>query len=206
MSDKKEKSAVFNILAFNFDGEKTAEETVKQIKKSGALDGQVIVAEAIVSVNEKGKTHIHEPGHGTMGAVLGGAGVGLLSLIGGPVGLLAWTVGGAVVGGAAGKYLGRPFSKGDLKEIGEAMQPDTSAFLLLVEDVASESVVDSMKEYNANVVTLTVGDDLSGQIASFVAGEATDDQGNVIAGAGGVAADEEGDVAAAGGIVAATDE
>jgi uncharacterized membrane protein len=179
---------------------------VKQIKKSGALDGQLIVAEAIVSVNEKGKTHIHEPGHGTMGAVLGGAGVGLLSLIGGPVGLLAWTVGGAVVGGAAGKYLGRPFSKGDLKEIGEAMQPDTSAFLLLVEDVASESVVDSMKEYNANVVTLTVGDDLSGQIASFVAGEATDDQGNVVAGAGGVAADDEGDVAAAGGIVAATDE
>jgi len=206
MSDKKEKSAVFNILAFNFDGEKTAEETVKQIKKSGALDGQLIVAEAIVSVNDKGKTHIHEPGHGTMGAVLGGAGVGLLSLIGGPAGLLAWTVGGAVVGGAAGKYLGRPFSKGDLKEIGEAMQPDTSAFLLLVEDVASESVVDSMKEYNANVVTLTVGDDLSGQIASFVAGEATDDQGNVVAGGGGVAADDEGDVAAAGGIVAATDE
>ncbi|MEJ2233573.1 MAG: DUF1269 domain-containing protein [Syntrophobacterales bacterium] len=206
MSDKKEKSAVFNILAFNFDGEKTAEETVKQIKKSGALDGQLIVAEAIVSVNEKGKTHIHEPGHGTMGAVLGGAGVGLLSLIGGPAGLLAWTVGGAVVGGAAGKYLGRPFSKGDLKEIGEAMQPDTSAFLLLVEDIASETVVDSMKEYNANVVTLTVGDDLSGQIASFVAGEATDDQGNVVAGAGGVAADDEGDVAAAGGIVAATDE
>jgi uncharacterized membrane protein len=106
----------------------------------------------------------------------------------------------------AGKYLGRPFSKGDLKEIGEAMAPDTSAFLLLVEDIASETVVDSMKEYNANVVTLTVGDDLSGQIASYVAGEATDDQGNVVAGAGGVAADDEGDVAAAGGIVAATDE
>ena len=48
MSDKKEKSAVFNILAFNFDGEKTAEKTVKEIKKSGALDGQAIVAEAAV--------------------------------------------------------------------------------------------------------------------------------------------------------------
>ena len=206
MSDKKEKSAVFNILAFNFDGKKTAEETVKQIKKSGALDGQMIVAEAIVSVNEKGKTHIHELGHGAMGAVLGGAGVGLLSLIGGPAGLLAWTVGGAVVGGVAGKYLGRPFSKGDLKEVGEAMAPDSSAFLLLVEDIASESVVDSMKEYNANVVTLTVGDDLSGQIASYVAGEATDDQGNVVAGAGGVAADDEGDVAAAGAVAAGSSE
>ena len=65
--EKKETSAVFNILAFNFDGEKTAEETVKAIKKSGALEGQAIVAEAIVSVNEKGKTHINEPGHEVMG-------------------------------------------------------------------------------------------------------------------------------------------
>ena len=173
MSDKNEKSAVFNILAFNFDGEKTAEETVKQIKKSGALDGQAIVAEAIVAVDAKGKTHIHEPGHGVMGGAIGAVGGGLLGLIGGPAGLLAWTVGGAVVGGAAGKYLGRPFSKGDLEEIGDAMAPDSSAFLLLVEDVNSEAAVDSMKGYNANVVTLTVGDDLSGEIASYVAGEAT---------------------------------
>jgi uncharacterized membrane protein len=193
-------------LAFTFVGEKTAEDTVKDIKKSGALDGQAIVAEAVVSVDEKGKTHIHEPGHGAMGAVLGGAGVGLLSLIGGPAGLLAWTVGGAVVGGVAGKYLGRPFSKGDLKEIGEAMSPDSSAFLLLVEDIASEAAVDSLKGYNANVVTLTVGDDLSGQIASYVAGAATDDQGNVVAGAGGVAADADGDVAAAGAVAAGSAE
>ncbi|MCB9105495.1 MAG: DUF1269 domain-containing protein [Anaerolineales bacterium] len=186
---KKENSAIFNILAFNFDGEKTAEETVKEIKKSGALDGQLIVAEAVVSVNEKGKAHIHEPGHGVLGGAIGAVGGGLLGLIGGPAGLLAWTVGGAVVGGVAGKYLGRPFSRGDLKEIGEAMSPDSSAFLLLVEDIDSEVVVDSLEGYNANVVTLTVGDELSGQIAAFVAGEAHDDQGNVVAGAGGVAVD-----------------
>ena len=187
--EKKETSAIFNILAFNFDGEKTAAETVKEIKKSGALDGQAIVAESIVSVNEKGKVHIHEPGHGILGGTIGAVGGGLLGLIGGPAGLLAWTVGGAVVGGAAGKYLGRPFSKGDLKEIGEAMVPDSSAFLLLVEDVDSEKAVDSLKGYNANVVTLTVGDELSGQIAAFAAGEAHDDQGNAVAGAAGAAAD-----------------
>ena len=33
--EKKEKSAVFNIVAFNFDGEKTAAETVKAIKQLG---------------------------------------------------------------------------------------------------------------------------------------------------------------------------
>jgi uncharacterized membrane protein len=186
--DKKEKSAVFNILAFTFEGKDDASETVKAIKKSGALEGQAIVAEAIVEQDEKGKVHIHEPGRGGLGTTVGVVGGGLLGLIGGPAGLLAWTVGGAVVGGVAGKYLGRPFAKGDLKEIGEAMSPDSSAFLLLVEDVDSEKVVDSMEGYNANVVTLTVGDELSGQIAAYVAGEAHDDQGNVVAGAGGVAA------------------
>ena len=202
--EKKEQSAAYNILAFNFAGKDTAGETVKQIKKSGALEGQAIVAEAIVEQDEKGKVHVHEPGRGGLGAGIGAVGGGLLGLIGGPVGLLAWTVGGAVVGGVAGKYLGRPFSKGDIKEIGEAMSPDSSAFLLLIEDVESESVVDSMKGYNANVVTLTVGDELSGQIASYVAGEATDDQGNVVAGVGGVAADADGDVAAAGEVAAAS--
>lgn len=201
---KKEKSAVYNILAFTFQGEKTAGDTVKEIKKSDALDGQLIVAEAVVSVDEKGKTHIHEPGHGVMGGAIGVVGGGLLGLIGGPAGLLAWTVGGAVVGGVAGKYLGRPFSKGDLEEIGEAMEPDTSAFLLMVEDVASEVVIDKMEGYNANLITLTVGDEMSGQIASYMAGEAYDDQGNVIAGEGIVAADAEGNVAAAAEIAGAT--
>ena len=187
--EKKEKSAVYNIIAFNFAGKDTAKDTVKEIKKSDALDGQAIVAEAIVSQDEKGKVHITEPGHGTLGTAVGAVGGGLLGLIGGPAGLLAWTVGGAVVGGVAGKYLGRPFSKGDIKEIGEAMSPDTSAFLLLVEDIDSEEVVNSMQGYNANVVTLTVGDELSGQIAAYVAGEVHDDQGNEAAGAAGVAVD-----------------
>ena len=169
----KEKSSIFNIIAFTFAGEETAGEAVKEMKKSGALDGQIVVVEAVVSVDDKGKTHVHEPGHGRIGGVAGAVGGGLLGLIGGPAGLLAWTVGGAVVGGVAGKYLGRPFSKGDLKQIGEAMQPDTSAFLLLVEDWASETVINKLDGFKANVITLTVGDELSGEIAQVVAGEAS---------------------------------
>ena len=34
--EKKEKSAIYNIVAFNFAGKDTAKETVKEIKKSGA--------------------------------------------------------------------------------------------------------------------------------------------------------------------------
>jgi uncharacterized membrane protein len=103
----------------------------------------------------------------------------------------------------AGKYLGRPFSKGDLKEIGEAMEPNSSAFLLLVEDTDSEIVIDHLRGFNANVVTLTVGDELSGQIAQYTAAAATDDQGNVVAGQSVVAADAEGNVVAGTDVAAA---
>ncbi len=112
MSKDKEKSAIFNILAFNFVGKDTAGETVKEIKKSGALDGKLVVAEVVVEQDEKGKVHFHEPGHGTLVGTVGAVGGGLLGLIGGPEGLLGWTVGGAVVGGAACLFVGRPFSKG----------------------------------------------------------------------------------------------
>lgn len=197
MSKKdKGQAAVYNIVAFNFAGKDTAKDTIKEAKKAGALDGYDIVVEAIVEQDEKGKVHLHEPGHGIAGGAVGAVAGGLLGLIGGPAGLLAWTVGGAVVGGAAGKYLGRPIAKGDLKEIGESMSPDTSAFLLLLEDTQTEDVVKSMSGYSAAVVTLTVGDELSGQIASYVAGAAADDQGNVVAGEAAVAADDEGNIVA----------
>ena len=110
---------------------------------------------------------------------------------------------GAAVGGVAG-HLDRAIPKDDLEEIGEAMSPDTSGILLLLEDTYSEAAVDSMSGYNANVVTLTVGDELSGQIAQYTAGEATDAAGDVVAGEGAVAADSEGDVAAAADVAAGT--
>ena len=54
----------------------------------------------------------------------------------------------------------------------------TSALLLLLEDTYSEGVINGMTAYDTNVVTLTVGDDLSGEIAQYAAasssGAATD--------------------------------
>ena len=114
MSNDSTSSAVYNILAFVFDGQKTAGETMKEIKSSGALDGYTVDAQAVVEQDPKGKVHIHEPGKGGVGGTVGAVTGGLLGLIGGPVGVLAWAVGGAVVGGVAGHYMGRPISKGDL--------------------------------------------------------------------------------------------
>ena len=90
MSDQSEGSAVYNILAFAFEGQHTAKKIVKDIKSSGALKGYDIIAQAVVEKTDKGKVKVHEPGRGGVGAAVGAAGGGLLALIGGPVGVLAW--------------------------------------------------------------------------------------------------------------------
>ena len=93
---------------------------------------------------------------------------GLLGLIGGPAGLLAWAVAGGVIGGFAGKIGGRAIPKKDLEELSAQMKPNTSAILAIVEDKQAESLIDSMKGYKAQIVTLTVGDEVSGEIAQAV--------------------------------------
>ena len=59
----------------------------------------------------------------------------------------------------------------ELKALGEQMQPNSSAFMAIVEDVDAENVLNDMAGYSANVITLTVGDELSGQIAAAVAAD-----------------------------------
>ena len=162
-------TTAYNILAFTFEGQDKASETMKEIKSSGVLEGYKIVAQAVVEQDTKGKVHIHEPGKGGVGAFVGGTAGGILALIGGPVGVLSWVVSGAIIGGVAGKHLGRPISKGDLEDIGEAMAPDSSTILLLLENTYIKDVINNMADYGGSVVTLTIGDELSGEIESYVA-------------------------------------
>jgi len=169
--NQQDANAVYNIVAFVFADPKKAQAVSKELKSSAKAAGYKVIANAAVEVDENGKAHIHEAGHGAWGTVLGFAGTGALAALGGPVGVLAWAVAGGVVGGFAGKYGGRAIPKADLEELGAQMQPNTSAILAMVEDKDAEALIDSMTGYKAKVVTLTVGDELSGEIAQTVAGE-----------------------------------
>ena len=153
MSDQ-DNSAVYNIVGFVFDGKDAASQNLKEIKSDGTLDGYKIKVQAVVEQDENGKVHVHEPGHGAWGAVLVGAG-----------------------GGMAGKHWGKPIKKGDLEELGSAMTPNSSALMLVLEDKDTEGVINDLQGYNAQVVTLTLGDELSGEIDQLVAADAgtTDD-------------------------------
>ena len=166
------KNAVYNIVAFVFADPKKARvvyDEVQASKSEAKEQGYKIVANAVVEMDDKGKAHIHEGGHGGWGAAGGVAVGGLLGLIGGPVGLLAWAVAGGVIGGFAGKIGGRAIPKADLEKLSAQMKPNTSAILVIIEDKSAENLINRMSPYKAQVVTLTVGDETSGEIAQAVA-------------------------------------
>ena len=161
-------SSIYNILVFSFTDTHTADEVVNELKASQKLGGYKIVAEAVVIREADGSVHVHEPGEGGKGAAIGAVVGGAIGLLGGPVGVLWLAAAGGALGGVAGHFAGRSIPADDLKKIGEQLQPNTSAFLALVEDTDAEAVVNSITGVNANVVTITLGDELSGTIAQAV--------------------------------------
>jgi uncharacterized membrane protein len=78
-------------------------------------------------------------------------------------------VAGGAIGGILGKHMGRAIAADDLKKLAAQMQPNTSAILAMVEDKAAEQLIGDMQGYKAQVVTLTVGDEVSGEVAAAVA-------------------------------------
>jgi uncharacterized membrane protein len=99
-----------------------------------------------------------------------GTGVGaLLGLVGGPAGLLVWTLGGALIGGLAGKFMGHHFDTDQLKALTVDMGPNTSAIIVIVEDKMVEGMQGALSEYDAKVVTVTLGSQISGEMATYAA-------------------------------------
>jgi uncharacterized membrane protein len=169
-SKESSSSAVYNIIAFVFADKDTALQVSKELKASAKPAGYKIVANAVVEVDDKGKPHVHEAGHGRWGTGIGAvAGGGMMALLGGPAGLLVWAVAGGAIGGVIGKHMGRAIPAEDLKKLAEQMQPNTSAILAMVEDKAAEQLIGDMQGYKAQVVTLTVADEVSGEVAATVA-------------------------------------
>ena len=166
-------SSIYNILVFSFTDTHTADEVVNELKASQKLGGYKVVAEAVVIREADGSIHVHEPGEGGKGATIGAVVGGAIGLLGGPVGVLWLAAAGGALGGIAGHFAGRSIPPDDLKKIGEQLQPNSSAFLALVENTDAEAVVNSMSGVNANVVTVTLGDELSGTIAQSIEADVT---------------------------------
>jgi hypothetical protein len=65
-----DKSAVYEIVAFVFDGKDAALQNLKDTEHDGTLKGYKVKVQTVVEQDENGKVHIHESGHGIQGTAL----------------------------------------------------------------------------------------------------------------------------------------
>jgi uncharacterized membrane protein len=158
---------VYHVVAYEFAGQDRALQVADLVRKGSRVADYRVAAWAVVEVDGRGKAHVRQSGHGGKGTALGMGAGAMLGLIGGPAGLLVWTLGGALIGGLAGKYMGHQFDPDALKALTMGMGPNTSAILVVIEDRLAQSVADEMGQFGAKVVTLTLGSQLSGELASF---------------------------------------
>ena len=151
------------VVVAAFQDEQAASEALEKLKelKHEKLIG--IVDAAVIRKDEGGKIHIKEtadlsPKRGAArGAIIGGA----ISLLAGPLGLVAGA--GAVVGGLAARR-DAGFKDERLERLGESLKPGTSAIVAVVEHTWVAQVEQEMQEQNADVTTEAIASDIAAQM------------------------------------------
>ena len=164
----------YTILAFCFADRERADEVLRELKASKILETNHVVAEALVEVDEHGKAHVHQHGRGGVGATAGIMAGEALALIGGPAGLLVWAVAGGAIGGAAGHFVDRAFTKEDLAKLKEQMPPSSSAILTMAKDTETEKITAALQIYRAAVIALVLGAEAANAVDQAVAANAPD--------------------------------
>ena len=74
-----------------------------------------------------------------------------------------------LVGGLAGKFMGQQFDPNALKAIGAGMEPNTSALVVIIEDTGMERFAAEMGAPDAQILTVSVGSQLSGELEQVAA-------------------------------------
>jgi uncharacterized membrane protein len=148
------------VAAFNSpDGAGKAMDDLKQGKKEGLIG---IQDAAVVVKDADGKLKITDSKHrGTKGMITGGVIGSVIGLLAGPVGWLA--VGGGVIGALAGKAAGGPM-KAEMKDIGSALKPNTSAIVAIIDHVWVAKLEAQLAAEGAKVVQDSIKADIAAQL------------------------------------------
>jgi uncharacterized membrane protein len=105
---------------------------------------------AIINKDEKGKVHVHKHEKPTQHGAWWGAAAGVLCGVVFPPSILAWTAGGAAVGGLAGHF-SEGMSRGDMKEIGEKLLEGEAALIVIGKSRVGEQLDKALTRANSSI-------------------------------------------------------
>ena len=139
-----------NLIVVTFDDADEAGKVLKalrSVQKQGYLS---LDDSAVVIKDEEGKVHVKN--EVDRGVKIGAVGGGMLGLL---LGSVFFPLGGLLVGALAGGLIGKSVDLGVdqkfVKEVGEDIQPGTSALFFLVRDADPEVAVAALRPYKGTV-------------------------------------------------------
>ncbi|HUS94053.1 MAG TPA: DUF1269 domain-containing protein [Patescibacteria group bacterium] len=154
------------LIVAAFQDEYAADEALKKLKAAQKKNLIEMQDAAVIRRDEKNKLHIKEtadPGGGR-GAAAGGAIGAIIGLIAGPPGVVVGAATGALVGGVTARVIDSGIPDDRLKQIGEGLQPGTSAIVAIIEHGWVEGVEKQLAEAGADVLTEQLRVDIADQL------------------------------------------
>lgn len=165
------------VIIAAYQDEESANQALKELIQA-TKDGVVDIEDAaLVEKDADGKIHIKDTANVSTGR---GAAIG--GVIGGVVGLLAGPAGVVILGGA-GAFIGGAISGGDegipderLQQLGEELEPGTSAVVAVVESVWTDAVEAKLAEAATGVTTREVSPEVAARLIGDTEEETTENE------------------------------
>ena len=149
-----------HIIGMSFDKTSRAEEVLLNLAHL-AREGEITLTDAVVVYKgDDEKVHVRQtvdtgPGRGAMSGAIWGLLIGSLF---GPAGFLIGAGAGAASGGLAGKLIDVGLDDNWVKEVGNWIDPGTSALLILVSEGVRPVVLRELSRFEGNVLYCTFPD------------------------------------------------
>ena len=153
-----------DIVVAAFNDEKGATDALHELE-SAKKEGLIGIQDAaVLRKDDKSKLYITETadrGFGR-GAMVGGVAGAVVGVIAGPVGWAA--LGGAAIGGLASKLRDTGFKDERLRQMGNSLQPGTSAIVAVVEHEWVREVERRIENEAKDIVTEAITADIAEQL------------------------------------------
>ena len=158
-----------DLIIIGYDDEATAEQAlgeVKQLQQDMILD---LIGVAVVTVDEKGKTHVDTPvkpvGAGAAFGALWGMLIGLLFLV---------PIAGLALGGAMGALMG-VLSKSGINEqfrdqVQGMLKPGNAALVIMTNKLTEDKFNAAMQPYGGRVLKTSLSEEHEAELASELKG------------------------------------
>jgi uncharacterized membrane protein len=156
------------LIVSAFSSENAAEERLNELLAAKKEHLVKIRAAATIKRDANGKLSINERGDvGTVGGAASGAALGaVVGLFGGPIGAVLGAGAGAVIGGLAARMIDSGIPDHRLNELGEALTPNSSAIVALVEHTWVDEFKGALSAAGGNLMASTLTADVANQLAA----------------------------------------